>query len=72
MKYKKDKYKLFKEGMSSTFDLLGSGFHKKINDNTINESWYNVGVYFTNGFSKHELKNKRTDYERFNDKLEFH
>jgi len=72
MKSKKDKYKLIKEGAASAFDLLGSGFHKKTNENIINESWYNVGIYFSTGFSNPELKNRKNDCDKFNDKLEFH
>tara|TARA_R110001599_G_scaffold294179_1_gene498088 strand:- start:799 stop:1017 length:219 start_codon:yes stop_codon:yes gene_type:complete len=50
----KNKNKVFFEGFNSALDLSGLGFSKNYRFNrNINNSWYNVGTFFTKGFNEY-------------------
>lgn len=61
MKKRETKYKLFLEGFQTSFDLLGCGFEKNYGRNNINNSWYNVGIYFSTGFEKFSEQDKNDE-----------
>lgn len=50
MKTKKEKYRIIWDGFYSAFDLFGEGFRRKRRSNNIENSWHNVGIFFSRGF----------------------
>ena len=51
--------KLISEGFNSALDLSGFGFTRKYRFNrNINNSWHNVGTFFSIGFNESTKKNR--------------
>ncbi len=52
------------DGVDSAFDILGEGFTRNRNTNTIHDSWIRVGVYFSTGFDKFSCIHAKEDKNR--------